>query len=132
MKRANSWIVLGALLTAGWSVQQQDAGNPAQVQALEKRVEVLEKYVQNQARAAEVLSRSLYESDAQGFTYGINPSSRKVLLAGLRGVAGAAQQGVPGGAVAAKEEPEKTPPKQGTEKTQKTEEPVEGTDDGGL
>lgn len=107
MKRVNSWIVLAALLTAGFGVQQQDAGSAAQIQALEKRVEVLEKYVQNQARAAEALGRSLDESDAQGFTYGINPTSRKVLLAGLRGVAGAAQLGVPGAEVGAKEEPAK-------------------------
>ncbi len=95
MKRAHLWIVLCVLLTAGWSVSDQDGGL-AKVEALEKRVEVLEKYSQAQAKAAEVLAKALEESDAQGFTYGINPESRKALLAGLRASTAAAQQAVPG------------------------------------
>jgi hypothetical protein len=95
MKRANPWIVLCVLLTVGWSVTDQD-GDQAKTEALEKRVEALEKYAQAQAKAAEALARALDESDAQGFTYGINPESRKVLLAGMREATAAAQQGVPG------------------------------------
>jgi hypothetical protein len=98
MKRVNPWIVVCVLLTAGWSVSDQD-GSQARTEALEKRVEALEKYAQAQAKAAEALARALNEADEQGFTYGINPESRKVLLAGMREAATAAQQGVPGAPV---------------------------------
>ena len=95
MKRANPWIVLSATVVAAIGVGAQDE-NREEVEALEKRVTALEQYSQAQAKAAEALVKALDESDVQGFTYGINPGSRKVLLAGLKTSATAAQQAVPG------------------------------------
>jgi hypothetical protein len=53
-------------------------------------------YVEAQAKAAGVLRKVLDDSEAKGFTYGINPQSREVLLAGLHEFAQVLQDKVPG------------------------------------
>jgi hypothetical protein len=58
-------------------------------------------YVEAQAKAAGVLRKVLDESEAKGFTYGINPESREVLLAGLHEFAQVLQDNVPGAKPAA-------------------------------
>ncbi len=62
----------------------------------EARMNEVHKYLkQNQTAAAE-LGRVLTASEAAGFTFGINPESRELLLAGWRKQLSAMQKGVPG------------------------------------
>src|SRR5215203_5976368 len=49
-----------------------------------EQVDGLLKYIATQADASKNLARALDESELAGFTYGINPDSRKILLAGWR------------------------------------------------
>jgi hypothetical protein len=58
-------------------------------------------YIEAQARAAGELERVLAQSEEQGFTYGINPESREVLLAGFHKFAATLQDNVPGSKPAA-------------------------------
>lgn len=53
-------------------------------------------YIQTQAAASSELKRVLAESEEKGFTYGINPDSRIVLLAGFEKFATALESSVPG------------------------------------
>jgi hypothetical protein len=53
-------------------------------------------YVNAQAQAAAALQLSLAESEEKGFTYGINPESREVMLAGFRQFLSTLQTDVPG------------------------------------
>lgn len=53
-------------------------------------------YLDSLARSAKQLEAALSESEEKGFTYGINPESRIVLLKGFRHVAGTLQKDVPG------------------------------------
>jgi len=55
--------------------------------------------------SAKVLQDALAESLEKGFTYGINPESRVVLLAGFQQFVSALQAEVPGQAPAAPVEP---------------------------
>lgn len=55
-------------------------------------------YLRRQAGQAEDLLRTLDESEDAGFTAGINPRSRELLLAGFRAAASEAQVGLPGDA----------------------------------
>jgi len=64
-------------------------------------------YLLAQAASAKVLQDSLAESQEKGFTYGINPESRVVLLAGFEQFASTLQAEVPGQAPA---EPAEPPP----------------------
>ncbi len=50
------------------------------------------RWIRAQGQAAESLERALEESRAKGFTAGINPDSRNVLLAGLGALASASKQ----------------------------------------
>lgn len=52
-------------------------------------------FVRAQADSAQKLAAVLDDSEAKGFTYGINPDSRTVLLAGLREFLAGMQQNVP-------------------------------------
>lgn len=54
------------------------------------------RYVQAQAHGAAALARTLDQSEQEGFTYGINPRSRELLLSGWRGSLRTARTGVPG------------------------------------
>jgi hypothetical protein len=53
-------------------------------------------YLGRQASQAEAMIGVLAESEERGFTAGINPKSREVLLAGFRALMKEAQQGLPG------------------------------------
>lgn len=79
----------------------------AEVESLTARVDALEAFVQAQAAAGAELVSALTQSEAEGFTAGINPKSREILLAGLRASAEAMQTG------AAEEEEEEEPAERG-------------------
>ena len=53
-------------------------------------------YLHAQAASATALKQVLVESEEKGFTYGINPESRIVLLAGIEDMCTALESGVPG------------------------------------
>ena len=65
----------------------------AEVTALTKKVEGFEKFLESQAAAGKSLEAALTRAKAEGFTAGINPSSREALLGGLRAQAEAMQSG---------------------------------------
>jgi len=67
------------------------------------RVDELVGYLKQNQKAAEELSSALAASEAAGFTFGINPKSREILLAGWRKQLSAMQKGLPG--APAKEDP---------------------------
>ena len=52
----------------------------AQVQGLQDRVEKLESYVSDQAKAAKAVSAALDQAVAAGYTSGINFKSREILV----------------------------------------------------
>ncbi len=97
-------IMLFAGLCAGVVTIPQDQDKP-----LEQRVQQLEKelrevrstldaaigYLRENARATAALGRSLDSSESLGFTKGINPNSREVMLSGFRKWIGATQTGLP-------------------------------------
>jgi hypothetical protein len=80
-----------ARLTADVSLLKQAAGG----EESEKEKQLLA-YVEAQAQAAAELDKVFAESEEKGFTYGINPESREVLLAGLRRFTATLQSNVPG------------------------------------
>ena len=53
-------------------------------------------YLKQNQKAAEELVSALAASEAAGFTFGINPKSRELLLAGWRKQLSAMQKGLPG------------------------------------
>ena len=81
----------GALIAAtfsfGLAVQDPDPQMVAlqeKMTALEDKVERYDEFMEAQAAAGEALIDALARSEAEGFTAGINPRSREILLAGLR------------------------------------------------
>lgn len=64
-----------------------------QITELETQVEDCKRFMQQQAAAGKELTEALARSEAEGFTAGINPRSREVLLEGLRLQAKAMQAG---------------------------------------
>ena len=80
-----------ARLTADVNLLKQAASG----EASEKEKELVA-YVEAQARAAAELDKAFADSEEKGFTYGINPESREVLLAGLRRFTATLQDNVPG------------------------------------
>ncbi len=74
---------------------RQDAVLEERVVELEEKVKALEAYLAQQAESAKSLSTSLDTSEKEGFTFGINPRSREVLLEGFRGLAKSLQTGAP-------------------------------------
>ncbi len=58
-------------------------------------LESTQKYLDAQSKAAKAMADTLDESEKAGFTYGINPDSRHILLRGWREQLGQLQQGVP-------------------------------------
>jgi len=85
-------------LTAGYGAEQnaqkQDA--EARLAVIEQELASVQDYLQAQSKSAEALTKALDESEKAGFTYGINPNSRKVLLKGWRDFSGTLQKDVPG------------------------------------
>ena len=97
---------LGALTAAALafsSPQAPEAGSvdgtrkaaamEARVEALERQVAALKVFTEAQAAAGAELIEALARCEAEGFTAGINPKSREVLLAGLRAQASAMKAG---------------------------------------
>ncbi|MEM1447789.1 MAG: hypothetical protein AAF957_23815 [Planctomycetota bacterium] len=102
MQRSQTAITcaLGALAIAtvsfGLAPQDPDpqiAALHQKVTELEEKLESYDTFMEAQATAGMELAKALDESEAAGFTAGINPKSREVLLAGLRGQAKAMQSG---------------------------------------
>lgn len=67
----------------------------AQGPSLDEYNEVIA-YLHTQAASATALKQVLVESEEKGFTYGINPDSRIVLLAGIEDLCSSLESGVPG------------------------------------
>lgn len=89
---------LGALLATtfsfGSAVQQSDpeiAALRKEVESLKAEVEDLRAFADGQDAAGAALINSLARCEAEGFTAGINPKSREILLEGLRTQAKAMQ-----------------------------------------
>jgi hypothetical protein len=124
MKNSLSIAVLAVTLCAGLSFSQNPSNPPTpsgpaadhKVEILEKdlvatrqRVETLSaevselratleatsKYLADQAASAKNMSKTLDDSETAGFTYGINPDSRHILLKGWRDQLQAMQKDVP-------------------------------------
>lgn len=68
----------------------------ARFEALEREVSALKTFTEAQAAAGAELLDALARCEAEGFTAGINPKSREVLLAGLRAQASAMKAGADG------------------------------------
>lgn len=58
-------------------------------------VDTTAKYLIAQSESAQALGLALDESEKAGFTFGINPESRKILLSGLRDHVAALQKDLP-------------------------------------
>ena len=71
--------------------QSNAAGDEA-----EQKLQSVMAYIEAQAKAAAGLQKVLADSEAKGFTFGINPESREVLLAGFNSFAEVLQSDVPG------------------------------------
>jgi hypothetical protein len=91
--------LLATLLSFGSGPAQANQEDPNKVLAL-LRAEILElelqvltcqSFMEQQAAAGKELAEALARSEAEGFTAGINPRSREVLLDGLRAQAKAMQ-----------------------------------------
>ncbi len=74
-------------------VDPQIATLKTEIEALTKKVDSFEKFIAAQEKAGKELESALSKSEDQGFTAGINPGSREVLLKGLRAQAEAMQTG---------------------------------------
>ena len=87
--------VIATTLSFGLVPQQetdpQIAALQQKVTALEEKLESYDAFVEAQAKAGETLVDALARSEAEGFTAGINPKSREILLDGLRAQAEAMQ-----------------------------------------
>ncbi|QDV06660.1 hypothetical protein Poly30_21750 [Planctomycetes bacterium Poly30] len=91
---------LGALFTSNFATaptsqvtDPQVVALQAEVEALTRKVESFEKFLTAQEKAGKELEAALTKSEAEGFTAGINPGSREILLKGLRAQAAAMQAG---------------------------------------
>lgn len=108
MMRSQNLVLcaLGALTAAALafsSPQAPEAGTgdgahkaaamEARVEGLEREVSALKAFTEAQAAAGAELLDALARCEAEGFTAGINPKSREVLLAGLRAQASAMKTG---------------------------------------
>ena len=60
-----------------------------------KMLDEAQKYIEAQAKAAKALVEVLDAAEKAGFTFGINPESREILLKGWREELDTLQQGVP-------------------------------------
>ena len=123
-------VLISSVLLAGLAFSQ----NPPAKDPFDKRVEKLEKdlgearakldavtaestetkarlaatvkYLEQQSKAAAAMAQVLDDAEKAGFTYGINPDSRTMLLRGWRDQIAASQKGLP--ATAAPATPTKT------------------------
>jgi len=111
MKHASlgALVATPLLLTGPLAPQAGDDDLRAELTAQTQRIDDLERdlveardlldlvmgHMQDQADAAKDLEASLRSSEDLGFTAGINPKSREVLLSGWRGYLSTQQAGVP-------------------------------------
>ncbi len=77
-------LALGFLALGATSQGEGDAGLALRVQVLETRVQELRSTVESQKKAAAALIVSLDAAEKAGFTAGINPKSREILLSAWR------------------------------------------------
>ena len=89
-----------------WTQDDDDAALRQEIKVLEGRVQALESYAQAQAKAMGKLQGDMKASEEAGFTYGINPRSREILLAAFAELGASAQKSVPGQKPEPKEEGE--------------------------
>jgi hypothetical protein len=66
-----------------------------QLKGAHKTLDEAQKYIDAQAKSAKSMAAVLDESEKAGFTFGINPESREMLLKGWRAELDTLQQGVP-------------------------------------
>jgi hypothetical protein len=107
-------LALAATATISFSQGPEPAPKPAgdadkRIETLEKKVTELAKelaetktlacdvmhYLSEQAGGAESMARTLDESEQAGFTYGVNPESRSILLRGWRDQLASWQKNLP-------------------------------------
>lgn len=90
-------LAAAALAFSGPAPTSAASQESAEVRALTMKVEALEKkleaFTEAQADAGDALMDAIARSEAEGFTAGINPKSREVLLDGLRAQAKAMKAG---------------------------------------
>ena len=119
-------IALVVAAGAGFGLAQEGTPPETAGTELEKRVEALEqqvatlkrdvgrrsalledtvRYLNAQSKAAEKILATFDQSEKEGFTAGINFTSRKTLLAGLRTYMEAQKTGLPGSAPKVEEKP---------------------------
>ncbi len=67
----------------------------AELKGARKTLEEAQKYIEAQSKAAKAMAETLDASEKAGFTFGINPESRELLLKGWREELDTLQQGVP-------------------------------------
>jgi len=113
MQLKTPFVLVAGLLAVGLAVASQPFGSPApgaaaplaqepppkpadpattlKVQELERKVAALEAWVAAQQAQAKATAAALGEAEAAGFTAGINPRSREVLLGAWRAAAEKAQ-----------------------------------------
>lgn len=86
-------------------------GLTAELTETKRTLEQVVRYLDLQAQNAKAMEAVLDDSEAKGFTFGINPESRSVLLKGWREQCAAQQRDVPAVKVAKKDPAEKPAPK---------------------
>jgi hypothetical protein len=87
----------GDLATRVDGLATQLAVTRTELTAAQARLGEVETYLQKQAASVQALGAAAQASDEAGFTAGINPKSREILLDALRAQAKAAEASVPGG-----------------------------------
>lgn len=90
-------------------------GIRGQLEAMAEAKADLEAFLAAQRTSVENLRASLSTSEEKGFTAGINPESREVLLSGFRGYLDRIESALPASGDAEKKEPAKEQPKKETQ-----------------
>lgn len=89
---ALGFLALGAMPQGS----DEKAGLAMRVQVLETKIQTLQAQVEAQSKAASDLILALDSSEKAGFTAGINPRSREILLSAWRAFAKAQMSGAKG------------------------------------
>jgi hypothetical protein len=82
--------------TFGAVKQDEAAALEVRVGELETQMAEVQQYLQDQSTAAAAMKLAMDVCETEGFTFGINPESRHILLQGMRAFATSAQTSVPG------------------------------------
>lgn len=105
------WIPVVAALSAGTfgAVKQDEAAVlEARVAELEDQMVEVQEYLQAQAKATLAMDTTFDQSEVAGFTWGINPESREILLKGFRAYTANVRKNVPGAPADAKKDEKAT------------------------